>query len=176
VVLLYIMTVLLPDVIYTTTANVLAAAQSAFTPKEIRDFDSYISHGPAAEGCCKLLVAYADDISSEIVQTRTSNNSNSIKDTGIYVYTTDITISLRECPPSMGLNGEQPDPDAIDAYAKLTYTHVWKIIAAIICARRAGTLLAGGTCMFNTAPSAQMIEEQGNCAGWDIKMTVELSS
>jgi len=166
------MSTLLPSAVYDTTKSVLLAAQSAFTDAELKQYDSYLTHGPDAEDCCGLLIAYADNINSTVGNIKAGEGA----DIGLYVYTAQIVVSLRECTPGMGTNGEAPSGTQKDAYAELSYRHVWQIIQAIICARRAGTLFPGGICTFNSPPSAQLIEDQGMCAGWDIEMIVELTS
>lgn len=170
-VLLYTMSTILPTVVYDASANILNAALKAFTPQEQNLLESYVSHGPAAEGCCSLLISYASNIRA----TLGTGETNSGVDFGIYIWVTDITVSLRECPPGMDNSGNSPSPEENDDYAKKTYTHAWKIVQNIISARAQGKLVPGGTCTFSTPPFAQLIEDQGNCAGWDIDMTVELS-
>jgi len=169
VVLLYIMTTLADTVVYDIVRGVLTVAQSAFTAKELNEFESYVSHGPADEGCCALLVAYPKNFYPGF-----GNTEN--RDFRTYVYTTDIVISLRECPPKMGPNGEAPTPEENDEYAELASTHAFKIVKALICAKKEGRLMPNGICDFAEPPSAELMEEMGQCAGWDISLTVQLSS
>ena len=168
-VLLYVMTLLADTVIYDIVSGILTAAQGAFSAKELRELESYISHGPAAEDCCSLLVAYPTRVYPGF-------GNETSKDFRTYVYLVDIIISLRECPPPMGPNGEAPIPEENDSYAELASTHAFKIVKALILANKAGSLMPNGECDFTIPPSAEIIEEQGQCAGWDITMTVQLSS
>lgn len=163
------MTLLADTVVYDIVSRILTAAQGAFTAKELNLLESYVSHGPAAEDCCALLVAYPTSFYPGF-------GNEEKRDFRTYVYLVDIVVSIRECPPSMGQDGSAPSPEENDEYAELASTHAFKIVKAIIKANKAGSLMPNGECDFTAPPSAQIIEEQGQCAGWDISMTVQLSS
>lgn len=169
-VLLYVMTVLADTVVYDIVSRILTAAQGAFTAKELKEFESYVSHGRAAEDCCSLLVAYPTRFYPGFGIT------DSGQDMRAYAYVVDVTVSLRECPPSVGPNGEPPSPKANDAYAELSASHAFRIVKALNCARRDGSLMPNGECDFTVPPSAEIVEELGQCAGWDISLTAGLSS
>jgi len=170
VVLLYIMAALDDTVVYDMVKNVLTAAQSAFTPAELNELDSFVSHGPAAEDCCKLLVAYPTKFYPQF-----GVNENGL-DMRVYAYAVDVVVSLRECPPAVSEQGVPPTPEENDQYAETAATHAFKIVKAINCARKDGTLMPNGTCDYTIPPFAEIMEELGQCAGWDIKLSVELSS
>ncbi len=163
------MTLLADTVVYDIVSGILTASQGAFTPKELKDLDSYISHGPAAEDCCSLLVAYPTRFYPGF--------GNDIqRDFRTYVYLLDVVVSLRECPPPIHADGSAPAPEENDYYAQVASTHAFKIVQALVLADKAGTLMPNGGCDFTQPPSAEIIEEQGQCAGWDITLTVQLSS
>lgn len=171
-VLLYIMTELTdfkPDEkLYAISKIVLEIAQTALSDEELRFFDTYVSHGPPVEQAENLLVVYSSSIGPELTPTEGGGFSPG---QAITTDLTEITIALRECTPGMDNKGRSPSTQELGEYALLTYTHALRIYCALKKARQPNGLLG---CITTSPPSAQAIEEQGQRAGWDISITVEL--
>jgi hypothetical protein len=157
-----------PDAPYDACNAVLNVARSAFTNKELQSYDSYVALEPPAEDCCGLLVAYTSGITP-------SFGIDENRDFGVYVYTIEIVIALRECTPPLKSDGSPPSGTEINTYAKKSSQNACRIINAILCARKAGNFIPSWECTFSTPPYAQVVEELGQCAGWDISMALELT-
>lgn len=155
------------DVPYEVATAILDVALSALTPEELKPFSSFVSHGPAVEDC-PLLIAYPVRLYPGF------GIDGQGRDMGVYVYLLDAVISLRDAAAIIDNKDNLPTPEENDDFAKLMSKYTYKIVKALNCARREGRLMPNSSCEFSMPPIAEIVEEQGMFAGWDITITAQL--
>lgn len=158
--------------LYAATSVILniaeLALESKLTEKDREFFNIYVSHGPPVETAEYLLVAYASGMGPTGA---VGAEGGTIPGQMIVADIAEITVSLRECTPGLDFKGREPTTQELDDYARMTYLHALAIYCALKKERKPNGRLG---CLFTTSPIAQAIEEQGQRAGWDITLGVEL--
>lgn len=170
---------LVADTLLDAAADALVAA----TTGHAAPTSEYVGHGPpTGDYCCdngEISVWLDTNDPEDAGLASTVASAGSIPQVGCaLLQEATFVVSLRRCWPT-GKDAAAPASTEVDAAAGMLLIDLWALLTELWDRAKAGTLLPAAAGQDNTKDarlgSATMIEPQGGCAGWDVRVHVRLN-
>ena len=160
-----------PQALFNSADDVLSAAVSALLPTELANLALSVSVCEPADDCCSIVSAYATNLRLKKVK----NQGTRVVCANVALV--DIFVVYRDCYPTLDDQGNLPTPDTITNASQHIYENAWTMYRGIYDAAREGT-------MFTSCPGCRIVQDltmncstdSGACAGYTIKLTIELNT
>jgi len=134
----------------------------------------YISPGPPAWDMCPCLIVHASGPQQAdtfpLVPALAPGHRPNVQ--GLVNLVT-LTATILRCIPTVGENGELPDPTDVEAAAQQTYADLWAVHNHIVRGKRNGTIFPPDTREMLVDPAVSVVT-QGGCGGWQYTIRVQL--
>lgn len=141
---------------------------------------SWIAHGPpVADHCCDddetsgQLTVHLTPFAGVAVRATRSGKGGPVQ----CQFTThaNFVVTLLRCVPVLQDSGDSPPVEDLDAAGGLLLVDLWALVRGVLDAHKANDLFSSVDCGAVEIGQADLVEEQGGCAGWTFSVTVRLS-